>query len=105
MASKRAPRLSNDDRRVQILDSAKALILERGLSNCTLEEVAIYAGISKALIYRHFSKLEELLEARPNHGLAAVKFIVEGAETAVVEHTPAWLDAVSAHLERTGTHP
>ena len=37
--------------------------------------------------------VEELLEARPNHALAAIKFIVEGAETAIVENAPAWLDA------------
>ncbi|WP_304171537.1 TetR/AcrR family transcriptional regulator [Phenylobacterium aquaticum] len=59
----RASRLSREDRREQILDSAKALILEGGLSQCTLEAVAIQAGISKALIYRHFSTVEDLLRA------------------------------------------
>ncbi|HET7794135.1 MAG TPA: TetR/AcrR family transcriptional regulator [Rhizobacter sp.] len=45
------------------MDSATALILQRGLLHCTLEEVATAAGISKALIYRHFSSRDELLKA------------------------------------------
>ena len=57
------PRLSAQERRGQIMDSATTLILQRGLLHCTLEEVAITAGISKALIYRHFSSRDELLVA------------------------------------------
>lgn len=45
------------------MDSATALILERGILHCTLDEVAAAAGISKALIYRHFSSRDELLKA------------------------------------------
>jgi AcrR family transcriptional regulator len=62
----RASRLSREGRKQQILDSAKALILKDGLSRCTLEAVAIEAGISKALIYRHFSAVEDLLRALLN---------------------------------------
>ena len=57
------PRLSAEQRRDQIMDSATTLILQRGLLHCTLEEVAATAGISKALIYRHFSSRDELLVA------------------------------------------
>jgi AcrR family transcriptional regulator len=63
MAGERAKRLSPEDRRVQIMDSAVALIIERGLSGCTLEDVAAKAGISKPLIYKYFSKREDLLKA------------------------------------------
>jgi AcrR family transcriptional regulator len=65
-ATKRAPpkpRLSAEQRRTQIMDSATELILSRGLLHCTLEEVAGVASISKALIYRHFSSRDELLTA------------------------------------------
>jgi AcrR family transcriptional regulator len=60
--TKRA-RMSVEGRRDQILDSAVGLILATGLSNCTLEAVAAEAGISKALIYKHFSSREDLLGA------------------------------------------
>ncbi len=63
MSRERASRLSRQGRKDQILDSAKTLILKHGLSRCTLEAVAIEAGISKALIYRHFSAVDDLLRA------------------------------------------
>jgi AcrR family transcriptional regulator len=64
-ASPAAPkaRLTAQERRLQIMDSATGLILGRGLAHCTLDEVAVAAGISKALIYRHFSSRDELLKA------------------------------------------
>jgi AcrR family transcriptional regulator len=60
---KRGPRLSTGQRRDQILESASRLILAEGVGRCTLESVAVAAGISKALIYRHFSSRDELLRA------------------------------------------
>jgi AcrR family transcriptional regulator len=58
----RAKRLSPEARRQSIVGAAVELILETGHSGCTLEQVAAKAGISKALIYRHFARREELLE-------------------------------------------
>jgi AcrR family transcriptional regulator len=55
--------MSPEARRRSIVDSAVELILATGHSSCTLEQVAQHAGISKALIYRYFSKREELLKA------------------------------------------
>lgn len=60
---KRAPRLSTAARHDQILESAARLILAESVGRCTLETVAAAAGISKALIYRHFNSREELLRA------------------------------------------
>jgi AcrR family transcriptional regulator len=50
-------------RREQILDSAVALIIDRGLSSCTLEAVSVQARISKPLIYKYFLRLEDLFKA------------------------------------------
>jgi len=55
--------MSPDKRREQILDSAVALIVDRGLSSCTLEAVSVQARISKPLIYKYFLRLEDLLRA------------------------------------------
>ena len=60
---KRAQRMSPDKRREQIMDSAVALIVSRGLSSCTLEVVAVEARISKPLIYKYFPKLADLFKA------------------------------------------
>ncbi len=73
MPAKRAPRLSSEDRRRQILTSAKAFILEHGLSTLTLETAAENAGISKSLMYRHFSSREELLQALLNQEYRALR--------------------------------
>jgi AcrR family transcriptional regulator len=62
-AKRRAQRMSPDKRREQILDSAVALIVDRGLSSCTLEAVSVQARISKPLIYKYFLRLEDLLRA------------------------------------------
>jgi AcrR family transcriptional regulator len=55
--------MSPDKRREQILDSAVALIVDRGLSSCTLEAVSVQARISKPLIYKYFLRLEDLFRA------------------------------------------
>ncbi|HEX3913061.1 MAG TPA: TetR/AcrR family transcriptional regulator [Steroidobacteraceae bacterium] len=60
---KRAQRMSPEKRREQIMDSAVALIVGRGLSSCTLEVVAGEARISKPLIYKYFPKLADLFKA------------------------------------------
>jgi AcrR family transcriptional regulator len=62
-ARKRAQRMSPDKRREQIMDSAVALIVARGLSSCTLELVAVAARISKPLIYKYFPRLADLFKA------------------------------------------
>jgi AcrR family transcriptional regulator len=59
---KRAKRMSPEQRREQILDSAVDLIVARGLTSCTLEEVAVQARISKPVIYKYFSRLQDLLK-------------------------------------------
>jgi AcrR family transcriptional regulator len=55
--------MAPDKRREQIMDSAVAFIVSRGLSSCTLEAVAVEARISKPLIYRYFPKLENLFKS------------------------------------------
>ncbi|MDQ2675987.1 MAG: TetR/AcrR family transcriptional regulator [Actinomycetota bacterium] len=53
-------RLSAADRRAAILESALEVFSERGFSEASLDDVATRGGISKALIYEHFSSKREL---------------------------------------------
>ncbi|MDX6587338.1 MAG: hypothetical protein QOI31_1811 [Solirubrobacterales bacterium] len=53
-------RLSAADRRTAILEAALAVFSERGFSEASLDDVANRGGISKALIYEHFSSKREL---------------------------------------------
>ncbi|MBL0726456.1 TetR/AcrR family transcriptional regulator [Piscinibacter sp. HJYY11] len=59
----RARRMSPEARREQILDSAVSYIVDKGLSTFTLENVAHEAGVSKPLVYKYFTRREDLLRA------------------------------------------
>lgn len=59
-------RMSPGDRRMQLLDCAKEIILKRGFASLTMEAVAKEANVSNPLIYKYFdtrlSLLQELTE-------------------------------------------
>jgi AcrR family transcriptional regulator len=61
-AAKTSPtRLPADRRHSQLLRVAAALVAETGAEQVTMEAVADQAGVSKALVYRHFDNAEALL--------------------------------------------
>jgi AcrR family transcriptional regulator len=51
------------DRRVAILDSARAAFADAGFHETSLDAVASRAGVSKALLYEHFGSKRELFGA------------------------------------------
>lgn len=53
-------RLSGHERRAAILDSALSAFAERGYHASSIDDIARGGGISKALIYEHFSSKQEL---------------------------------------------
>ncbi|MGH2761568.1 MAG: TetR/AcrR family transcriptional regulator [Thermoleophilaceae bacterium] len=53
-------RLSGQERRAAILDSALSVFADRGYHASSIDDIAREAGISKALIYEHFSSKQEL---------------------------------------------
>ena len=55
-------RLSPEARRNQLLDCARALILEQGLSALTMEKLAQAAGVSNPLIYKYFDTRVQVLQ-------------------------------------------
>jgi AcrR family transcriptional regulator len=56
-------RLKNDLRCQSILDAVKNVFAERGFHGTTTRELAKAAGISEALLFRHFPTKERLYEA------------------------------------------
>lgn len=56
-------RLSREQRREQLLDSAASVLIDKGVAALTMEGVAEVAGVSKALPYSHFENASELLKA------------------------------------------
>jgi len=60
-----APRqlLDRAARRETILRGAAAAFAEKGYAGTSMEDVAAAAGITKLIVYRHFSSKEEIFEA------------------------------------------
>lgn len=57
------PRLRREDRREQILDAAANLLVAQGAAGVTMERLAEWAGVSKALPYSHFENSDAVLVA------------------------------------------
>jgi AcrR family transcriptional regulator len=53
-------RLSGEERRAAILDSALAVFANRGYHASSIDDIAREGGVSKALIYEHFSSKQQL---------------------------------------------
>jgi AcrR family transcriptional regulator len=60
-------RLSGDERRASFMRAASSLIREKGLEGLTMEGLAAYCGVNKALPYRHFANRDDLLVALYEH--------------------------------------
>lgn len=56
-------RMSAVDRRLQIAQTAMRLFSERGFRGTTTKEIAHAAGVSEAIIFRHFATKEDLYSA------------------------------------------
>jgi AcrR family transcriptional regulator len=60
MATAAPSRLNAADRREQILVVATTLFARQGFKGTTTKEIAAHAGVTEALIFRHFPSKEEL---------------------------------------------
>ena len=60
-------RMAGEDRRLQILAVAVKLFSERGFRGTTTREIAQAAGVSEAMVFRHFATKVELYAAILDH--------------------------------------
>jgi AcrR family transcriptional regulator len=58
-----APRMAPEKRREQLIDAALSVIVEQGYEGVSIESIARVAGVTRPVIYDHFSNLGRLLEA------------------------------------------
>jgi AcrR family transcriptional regulator len=59
--------MAGDERRMQILKLAVSLFSQRGFSGTTTREIAQAAGVSEAMVFRHFATKQELYSAILDH--------------------------------------
>src|ERR1700738_793128 len=62
-ASASGARMAGDERRLQILRIAMRLFSQRGFRGTTTKEIAVPAGVSEAMVFRHFATKKELYSA------------------------------------------
>lgn len=63
--------MAGDERRQQILGVAMKLFSQRGFRGTTTKEIAQAAGVSEAMVFRHFATKEELYHAILDHKACA----------------------------------
>jgi AcrR family transcriptional regulator len=56
-------RMAGEERRLQILAVAVSLFSKKGFRGTTTKEIALAAGVSEAMVFRHFATKEELYSA------------------------------------------
>jgi AcrR family transcriptional regulator len=93
-----AARMSGAQRREQLLDATKAIVVADGFHAVSIEAVARAAGITRPIVYGHFEDLGGLLEA-----------LVERESRRALEQLPDTFDdllgALNAYLEAVRTDP
>jgi TetR/AcrR family transcriptional regulator len=66
--------MAGDERRDQILHIAMRLFSEKGFRGTTTKEIANAAGVSEAIIFRHFANKDELYSAILDHKACSREF-------------------------------
>jgi TetR/AcrR family transcriptional regulator len=66
-ATPNGSRLSAEERRLQILQVAVSLFSQKGFGGTTTKEIAQGAGVSEAMVFRHFATKQELYSAILDH--------------------------------------
>ncbi|MBV9958648.1 MAG: TetR/AcrR family transcriptional regulator [Acidobacteria bacterium] len=64
-------RMAGEERRLQILRIAVRLFSQRGFRGTTTKEIAQAAGVSEAMVFRHFATKQELYAAILDHKACA----------------------------------
>jgi TetR/AcrR family transcriptional regulator len=80
-------RMSAPDRRTQLLETALNLFSRKGFNGTTTKEIAAQAGVTEAIIFRHFPNKAALYKAVLESGIACKGF-------------EQWMAAVQACIER-----
>ena len=67
ISSRANARMAGGERRLQILRVAMRLFSQRGFRGTTTKEIALAAGVSEAMVFRHFATKKELYSAILDH--------------------------------------
>ncbi len=98
-------RLPAAERRVQLLDAARSVFATEGFQSATMETVAIEAGITKPVLYQHFSSKRELfLELLRNVGDRLSTTVGDAATNAATGEAKV-IDGFAAYFQFVAQYP
>jgi AcrR family transcriptional regulator len=98
-------RLPAEERRASIVAAAELLFAERGYARTRIEDIALAAGVTKPILYRHFASKQALHRVLLEHHRDALataaldRYLGDGT---LEQRLPPMLDAWFAYVE---THP
>ncbi|SIS05401.1 TetR/AcrR family transcriptional regulator [Williamsia sterculiae] len=86
-STRRSTRMPRSARRVQLLDAASEIFVERGYHSAGMDEIAVHAGVSKPVLYQHFpSKLDLYLAVLESHAETMVSSVRAALSTTTDNH-------------------
>ena len=103
MSSLPRKRLTGEQRRVALLESALEVFAKRGYHASSIDDIAREAGVSKALIYEHFTSKQdlyaELLEQHAGELFSALAEAISEAGRSASSRLEIGIDAFYAFVE------
>jgi AcrR family transcriptional regulator len=104
-----APRLPPGQRREQLLDAALSVIVQQGYEGVSIEAIARTAGVTRPVIYDHFSNLGQLLQTlieREEHSaLEQLAAVVPEAPSGVGDPAELFAAGVRRFLDAVTARP
>jgi|1185.fasta_scaffold265754_2 AcrR family transcriptional regulator len=104
----KATRMTASERREQILDVTKSLVDEKGFHAVSIEAVARRAGITRPVVYTHFTDLPGLLEALVDReGARAIQQLAQLLPSALpgTNRRDTLLHAMRSYLDAVAADP
>jgi AcrR family transcriptional regulator len=104
-----APRMAPEKRREQLIDAALSVIVDQGYEGVSIESIARTAGVTRPVIYDHFSNLGRLLQAlierEEAYALAQLDDVVPSARQAAADPPTLFAAGVRRFLDAVASRP
>jgi AcrR family transcriptional regulator len=104
-----APRMAPEKRREQLIDATLNVIVDQGYEGVSIESVARMAGVTRPVIYDHFSNLGRLLQAlierEEAYALAQLEDVVPSPPQATGDPPVMFAAGVRRFLDAVASRP
>jgi AcrR family transcriptional regulator len=97
------PRLGAVQRREQLLRVACGIFAEHGYHGASMEQLAEAAGVSKPVLYQHFSSKQELYLAVVQDAVSAMEAVVRKALEGTADNRARIHGAIAAYFDFVGS--